>query len=928
MKSKNNTRSYSKLILKSASFLIILLITFTQYSNLDFENSNINNAEKNQDSTNRIKDDNFDHNSLNTPQSAAEQLTFENNYLEIIINEMGYIHYDFDEEYYFNLWYNGFYHDYFSMIFLSINDGDVWAFDAFSVIKSLTNLTDFTNGGFTSQLVAESIILHPEVDVFVKIQVKLYPDEEFFVMTFMVWSDSIDIDKAELFMYSDVDIDSDYNNDNALYSSTTELISGSDKFSDTHLGWASPHAITAWDMGTYDEVETNIINDTLAGTSFLNNQDIALVTKYQKLLLNANETWTLPIIYGFGTSISHLESNTIDVKDGFINDFSVLDFTANLTDNPSVNATILNGGQNNLTRMVSIFRNGNFLQNQNITLAPGELVNISFENLILNSGEYNEITVSVNNSDNDYESNNNISRTYLYKERFRINIKDLDGFDVKGLNVSLYHNVSKTMIDSTFTDEFGNATFSDLPENNYTLEVYAPWMNENHQFIYNENFTYPDVGEFFLIHTNLTTLVLNIEDVELNSVKNVSIDIIEDLNPGVIIWSGVTDQNGNVTFQFLNQTYDINVTYYDYETTLLLENISDLSLLIKTHYTHQVSLTNLTFHLKITDSQEDMYDAQLYFYERINSTSFGYEIGFEISDSIGNVSILWSSLIDYSIRVMFFAGFRPVGDTEAEALNFTASPYNSYIYLDFNVSLEGKTLLDYSTEIILDESTSNSYTWEEDIFFKFMFNVSGPDFEGPKWANETFIIIKNLDLETVYNGNATNIYDQVGNHSFVLNTSSGIFTSGVNGIYTITIFAQIFGYSSPTPVISSFNIKNITTDMDLDSSSTTLFWKDNFTISASFNEIINNEPIIDGYATVSWGNYLIDYPMENQGDGNYTIEIDTSLGSPGNYVVSVECFRENYNADYMKFYLSVQEIPTTVNGSILFGSGHSQYVTT
>ena len=502
--------------------------------------------------------------------------------------------------------------------------------------------------------------------------------------------------------------------------------------------------------------------------------------------------------------------------------------------------------------------------------------------------------------------------------------------NVEGLNVSLYHNVSKALIDSSFTDEFGNATFIDLPGNNYTLEVYSPWMKENHQLIHQENFTYPDVGEFYPIQTNLTTLILHIEDVEFNPVKNASIDISEDLNPGIIIWSEVTDQNGNVTFHFLNQSYDIAISYYDYDTLLPLEPILDLNLIEKTYYTHQVSLTNLTFHLKTSISQENLVGAQVEFYNRTDSNSFGNPIGFEIADSNGNVSILWSSIINYSIRVSFFSEYKPIGDGEDLALNFTDSPYNTYISQDINVSLEGTTLDEYSTEIILFNSLPIRYTWEENIDIKFMFNVSGPDFVGGKWANETFIIIQNQNYEIVYEEKnpTTIVSNQIGNHSFILNTSSGYFTSGNPETYTISISAQIYGYQIAYLDTFLFNIYNITTDMDLHSLSETLYWKDNFTISAHYFEKITSDPIIDGNLTVSWGSFLINYPMENLGNGTFTIEIDSTLGSPGNSVVNVKCYREHYNFQEMKFYLDVMKVPTTVNGSILFGSGHSQYVTT
>ncbi|QEE17064.2 carboxypeptidase-like regulatory domain-containing protein [Promethearchaeum syntrophicum] len=917
MKSKHIMLSYSKIFFKSASFLIILLVTFSQYSILHFDNSNSNQSFVN-------NEDDLTNINKNAPQSAQDFIDFENAPLLFRIHEKGYI----DDRVAANLWYEGFLHSVDYMCYLSINNGEVWALEQFNVVKSLTNLTEFVDGDFTRQLVAESIVQHPEEDVYVKNQIKLYPDEEFFVMTYMIWSETINITSAELFFYNDLDIDETFNDDNADYDPSTELIYSSDKFTHTSLGWISTYPISSWDLGPYTIIEDNVINDAL-GETISDYGDISLATKYEKKNFNENETWVVPLIYGFATSEADLYTKTVDIKNQFIDDFSVLDFTANLTDNPSVNATILNGGQNELTRNVSVFRNGTYLQSQEITLLPGELdTNVTFDNLLLNPGEYNEITVLINDIINDYQPNNEISHTYLYQERFRINIKDLDGFDVEGLNVSLYHNVSKALIHSAFTDEFGNATFVDLPENNYTLKAYAPWMNENHQLIYEENFTYPDVGDFYQIQSNLTTLILHIMDVEDNSVESASIDIYENFEPETIIWSGLTDQNGNITFLFLNQTYDINVTYFNYEKSLLLEPILDLSLIEKTNRTHQVSLTNLTFHLKNRNiaSPTNLTGAKLEFYEKVNSTSFGNYIGFDLVDLIENVSIYWDARINYSIRVIFFGGYCPIGDPEAESLNFTESPYNSYYYLVFNVSIED---YDYLTEIISFNLPPIIYTWEDNIDFKFMINVSGPDYEGPKYADETFIRIQNQNFETVYDGNATNIDGQLGNHSFVLNTSSGIFTSDNPETYFLRIFAQIESYDNPASILLPFSIYNITTDMDLHSSSETLYWKDNFTISANYFNALDNEKIIkDGYATVSWGQNFINYPMQNLGNGTYTIEINSSIGSPGNSIVNVKCYRENYNVQERKFYLNVMEVPTTVNGSILFGSGHSQFVST
>ncbi|MHA1560557.1 MAG: hypothetical protein ACTSPA_00395 [Promethearchaeota archaeon] len=575
---------------------------------MHFDNSDSKiNLENEEDEFARIKN--------NTPQSAQDILIFQNTELFLIIDDKGCIS---DE--YWNLKYKGLYQDWYYMSYLSINDGEVQPFSNFTVIQSLTNLTDFKNGGFTSQLVAEIIIQHPSENVFVKIQIKMYPDEEFFVMTFMIWSDTFEINKAELFIYDDLDTDQTASNDIAYYDSSTELIYVSDIDSQNTLGWVSTYPIYSWDLGSPINVEENVLDDDLGKTiSFpfpvMDGADVSIATKYEKKNFEENETWVVPLIYGFATSESSLDTKTVHVKDDFINDFSVLDFTPNFIKDPYVDATILNGGQNKMTRNISIFLNGKHIESQDIDLLPGEIGNVNFNNLNLITDESYEITVTVNDTVNDYEPNNEISHTYLYQKLFRINVNDLEGYDVEGLNVSLYQQGTPILIDSTITDEYGNASFYSVPSDDYTIQAFAPWV-ENRQ-VHEENFTYPDVGYSYQIHTNLTTLVLHIEDFEGYLVENATIDIFEDINPGVIIWSGVTDQYGNLTFQYLNQTYDINVSYYDYEILTILEPISDLILTEKTYYTHQISLINLTFHIKASVSQDDLVGAKLEFYERM-----------------------------------------------------------------------------------------------------------------------------------------------------------------------------------------------------------------------------------------------------------------------------------------------------------------------
>jgi hypothetical protein len=856
-----------------------------------------------------------------TPQAALQYLEFENNELYFIIDEKGYI-----DSAYYNLWYNGWYHDFNYMSYLSINDGTVTPLssDEFVVVKSLTNLTEFVYGDYTRQLVAESIIRHTTEEVYVKIQVKLYPDEEFFVTTYHIWSDTVEITKAELFFYNDLDLDETFNNDNADYDSSTGLIYGTDRSSDNTLGWISTIPIDSWDVGEPNfEVEPNVLADDLGQEESVSNQDISIATKYSEENLNVNETWVVPLIYGFSRSEAGIYGSTVAVKDQFINDFSVLDFTTNITETASVQATILNGGQNTLNRTVSVFRNGTSLASKDITLSPGETGVLNFDDLVLFAGEYNELTVSVNDMSNDYIPNNNLSHIYLTFEDFRINFKDFDGFDEQGLQVSLFDQSTQILEKSTFTNAFGNATYSNLPENDYTLRAYAPWIDN--QLIYEENFTFSLHDKYYQVHTDMTTLNLHIQDVVGFPVENAFINITQ---LGITdLWTGHTDQYGNITFKNLIGSYNISVSYNDYDAPdLIFDPLQNYALLGQSFISRQVNLTSLIMHFETSGSQENLTGAKVEFYDRINSSSFGNLIGYEIADILGNVSIRWSSLLNYSIRVSIFSEYKLLGVSEDYALNYTNSPFTVYIFDDIDVSLEGSTLDQYTTDII-QLSSPTSCTWGEDIDFQFMFNVSGPAFEGPLWANETLITIRNQESEIVYEGNATIIADQIGNHSFVLNSSSGFFSAGAT--YTIYIFAQIYGYLDPTSEFFSFYIRNITTDLVLHSSSETIYWNENFTISANYVDTAHGGILIkDGVLTVTWSNYIIDASMENLGNGTYTIDINSSLGVPGSRLVTIKAVRENYDEDDGKFSLTVREVPTTVNNSIIFDSRHSQYVTT
>jgi len=860
---------------------------------------------------------------INPPKTAIDDpVYFSNDYLFFLISDKGYI----DSNYY-NLWFNQYYHDFDSMSYISINDGTIYPLSEFQIVSILTNLTSLTNGNFDDGGIAEVILQHPEENIFVKIHVKLYSEEKFFLITYNIWGKNIAPFDAELFYYNDLDVDEDYEDDHGYFDITTSTIRAQDAVTGNTLGWTSPETVSAWDVGDPYDVYDNVTDDILYNSNESLGQDIGLATKYRKNSINPSEIWAVPIIYGFGTTDEEFFANTYQIKNEFINDFSVLDFIPDLSAQASVNATILNGGQNNQRRSISIYRNGTYLQSREISLSPGEIGYVNFENLALFPGEYNEITVSVNNSIDDYDPNDSITQTHLYPEKLIFNIKDLAGNSIEGIEMSLFLQDTSEFLFSVTSDQNGNATYFDLPYNDYELELKIPWINDVH--LLNMSFTYPTIGNYFSIQTNYTTLMLNINDVAGNPVNNASIRFKNNISSD-LIWSTTTGQNGNVTFQYLNGSYDIEISYFDYGSQLLLGTIEDFNLIEDTYYSHQVNLTTLALQILNLGSGDPLESAEVHINHSPTSNSFGINFGKEKTNSNGNVSIVWSSHLNYSIRVMLSGSYCTIDISGSgyEAMNFTNSPFIDYIFSEVKINLAGYE--QFAPELTLFNSRPLSYIWNEKISIYFMLNVTNSNNIndlGPKWANHTDIIIRNSDNVIVYSGEAEFISDEIGNHSLILNTTSGYFTSGNPETYSMEITAQLDSYLDPVPIPLIFNIYNISTNLESYSSTSSLIWKENLTIVANYSTLINT-PISTGIVTITWGDFLDGFPMQNLGNGIYSIIINTSIGNPGNYKLEIKANEVHHFSQKKTINLFVDEVPTTVNGTDLFDSRHTQYVTT
>ncbi len=913
--------------LMPAAFLVLLIITNAIIS-VDITSLHLESTEKQDIILSPRKD--FESNLLDPsdpmeiPQSAAEYVIFDNDLLFIVLNESGFIDY-----HYYNLWFEGFYHSYYQMFYLSVNEGTVYSLEDFNITKTLTNISNYEYGNFDLPILTEVILEHDVAKIQLKIHVKLYPDKEYFIMTFYISSQTLIDYKAEFFMYADLDIDETYDDDFAGFNGTSGYIFQSDPATDNTVGWSSPVYPSDWDIGAPNTIEANVINDKLKNSAPVVYQDYGIATKYESTSLQVGETWGIPIIFGFGVGENAFQSNTYEVQDQFVDDFAVLDFSTNLSINPSLNATILNGGTLSESRSVRVLRNNTEIASSTINLAPGEVGSMLFEDLDLFPGKYNEISVEVENSGTEFATNDALTETVLFNRKIDFHITDLEGNDIENVNVSIYNQIGEEYQFSSITDSVGLGKFSHLMNGDYTAKVIFPWIQDQTlQCVAETNFSIPGSPDVIDIQTNTTTLTLQILDLEDNPVKNASISIFNNETLD-FLWEGTTDSQGNITFHYLNSSYDVFIDYHNYQQTLDLGGIQDVNLSNPLNLTQNVNLINITLHFITREFQENMTGAKIEFYNRTSDDSFGEPIGYEIADENGNVTIQWTNSIDYAITVSFFSEDQPVGETDALAHNFTGSPFSNYLYANLNVSLGGGDLEDFTTELVLFNNLPIKYIWDDLIDLKFMFNVTGPtDYEGPIWANETTILIRNSQYEVVYLGNASIIPSQQGNHSFIVNTSSGYFTSANPEIYSIEISAEVYGYSSPNSIQVNFNIYNISTQLTLAEPSTSIIWKDNFTITASYNDTVNDIPIIGGTVTATWNEFLINAPMIMTSPGIYTITIDSSIGIPGTDNVIITAMKPHYNQRSTDFGISVNNIPTTVNESnTLYTSEHFLYVT-
>ncbi len=377
----------------------------------------------------------------------------------------------------------------------------------------------------------------------------------------------------------------------------------------------------------------------------------------------------------------------------------------------------------------------------------------------MTSGNYN-ISVQINNLGGTYNGSNYLNQNISYLAPVTVHVQDIQNNNLSNVNITVYSRTLNQTITSGITDTNGNFTFSGLATDNYSLSSYANWMQYGHQFIQTNNISYPSIGPYLTIPTNITLLTIHTQDVALQPAQNVSISI-DNNKTTTLLASQYTGSNGNITFNWLTGNYDILFNYSNYGQLAFQSQVYNYSLTGPSFLTQNVNLTLISVHLYTSTSNQSLVGAQVQFYNWSNSlTDYGNLIGSVIADSNGNASFYWSSAINYSVRVNFYSqydlvqGSPFIGTPQNYAMNYTN--LITYQNQTIEVNLNGVDLSQFKTQLTLYNQLPISYNWNDVMNFTFLFNVTlaggNPSLIGPHWANYTNLLIQDSNYNTVFSG--------------------------------------------------------------------------------------------------------------------------------------------------------------------------------
>ncbi|MHA1746644.1 MAG: LamG-like jellyroll fold domain-containing protein, partial [Promethearchaeota archaeon] len=518
---------------------------------------------------------------------------------------------------------------------------------------------------------------------------------------------------------------------------------------------------------------------------------------------------------------------------------------------------------------------------------------------------------------------------------FDVNVVDIDGNDVPGVNTTLLYS-NNTIITSSLTDSNGNVTYSGLEAGDYRVNLtYAPAGYANSLplgiFDYTINFTettYLNTKAVSIL-VEMTSLELHFEETQSES-NIVGAEIIFRKNVSDVffeIGSEFTDENGNVTLRWANVSSAVSLVafecnFLDAARYISIDNGStgfdkyniSVAMETRTHYVVDAQIGDFETFMNMTDlSPENVYWGENFTY----NIHYSYDLEastFNISDADVSYVIQYRSDIIYE---GLFANTDSEGNSYNEMdYNNTEIPLESGIEYTFRVTVSksGFTpLTNISNLYIYPINTTltphvignpDSVMWNEVVSLSVFYNDTYYDTEIDD-ADVSFTTILHPEITGVFSP------DGGGWYSIDLN-SSEVF--GEIGVFTLEISASKANYATNTTT-HVLTVEAIATTLALEDSTLDVYWGNIASLHVQYSDLSNG---LEG-ADITWE--LVGNPSINgdllrnisKGDGWYSIDIDTSIFSfDGMYNLLIKASLANHAGLEDTVALNVLKIPTLI----------------
>ncbi|MHA1560962.1 MAG: LamG-like jellyroll fold domain-containing protein [Promethearchaeota archaeon] len=514
---------------------------------------------------------------------------------------------------------------------------------------------------------------------------------------------------------------------------------------------------------------------------------------------------------------------------------------------------------------------------------------------------------------------------------FEVNVYDHDGNFVPGVNVTLLNNTDGKYYDSYLTDEDGNVTFYDIPEETYKVNLtYDPFEGSNILSL-GEHIVTVDQTKSVSYLVDMTSLVLQFESLTQNPLIGAEIKFKENsTGTDVVIGSGYTDDNGNVTLRWTNFTTDTKINFtcyflgslrefnitggppYDYNASVPMDSISYYNVSVKIE-DFETTLTVLD------DSPVDAYD----------QTYWNQTLQYNITYSYNNVTDTFpieGANVSYTIQlrdtIIDEGYFDLLTDGNGNSnYTFDYAYYESILQagtaytLRINVNKDGYTPMvgvtnieftNLNTSLTLNGAIT-SIDWKQNITLSVFYNDEY-NVDPINGANVSFVDIYNPEINGVLNP------DGGGWYSIELNSSETFIGTGQTNL-EITAIKQ--NYETQT-YNYNFDITEMSTSLTIEDASIEVYWNYNFSITVFFEEVSTGDGLDN--ADVSWS--LVSNPSISgflernisKGPGWYSAIVNTSLFLYArDYILEIKADIANYqslSAHYIQ--LSIMEIETQI----------------